>query len=207
MLLDPTHNPALSGTSADPLHEAAEHYRMVESYRVTIRVLHANSDEHIHYYFKKPGFVRMEFIRPHAGAALVYNPFTRRVRMWPFGAGRFPEFNLSPGNPLIQNARGQQVDYSDVGALFDNVSALRVGGNCEILGEESVGGRTTIHVIVTRRGDITGARIHCYELWLDTISQFPVKVISRDRLDSVIETVMMEDLEINPTLLEAVFNP
>lgn len=198
---------ALTGTPPDPLAGAIEHYRTVESYRVTIRSTHADGAEHIRYYYKKPGFVRMEFIRPHNGAVLVYSPLTQRVRLWPFGAGRFPEFNLSPGNPLIRSSRGQRVDRSDVGTLFENVRTLRAGGNAEILGEESMDGRTVLHLIVTGAGDFTVAGVHCYELWLDTVSQFPLKVLSRDRRDAVIEAVMMEDLEINATLPESVLNP
>jgi hypothetical protein len=42
---------------------------------------------------------------------------------------------------------------------------------------------------------------------LDTQSLFPVKGISRDQQDAIIETVMMEDLEINAKLPETLFNP
>ena len=36
-----------------------------------------------HYqYYKKPVFVRMEFIHPHDGALLLYNPIAQRVRLW-----------------------------------------------------------------------------------------------------------------------------
>ena len=87
-----------STVSMDPLTGAIEHYQTVESYRVTIRSFHSGGDENIHYYYKKPGFVRMEFVHPHAGAVLVYNPNTRRVRLRPFGTGHFPELELSPGN-------------------------------------------------------------------------------------------------------------
>lgn len=196
-----------SGTPADPLVRAIEQYHTVESYRVTIHSTHTDGEEHIRYCYRKPGFVRMEFIRPHDGAVLVYNPIIRRVRLWPFGAGRFPEFNLSPGNPLIRSSRGQHVDRSDVGALFENVRTLRAGGNSEILGEESVNRHTTLHLIVTGTGSFAVAEVHRYELWLDTVTQFPLKVISRDQQDAIIETVMMEDLEINAMLPEALFNP
>lgn len=198
---------ALSVTPLDPLAAAIEHYRTVESYRVTIRSIHADGEEHIRYYYKKPGFVRMEFMRPHAGAALVYNPLTQRVRLWPFGAGRFPELNLIPGNPLVRSSRGQRVDRSDVGTLFENARTLRERGNTEVLGEESMDGRTVLHLIVTGTGGFAVAGVHSYELWLDTASQFPVKVTSRDRQDAIIETVMMEALEINTTLPEILFNP
>lgn len=196
-----------SGTPPDPLASAIEHYDTVKSYRVNIQSFHADGEEHIRYYYRKPGFVRMEFIRPHDGAVLVYNPLTQRARLWPFGAGHFPEFNLSPGNPLIRSSRGQQVDRSDVGALFENIRTLQARGNAEILGEENVDGHTILHLVVIGTGGIAVAGVHRYELWLDTVNQFPVKVISRDQQNAIIETVMMEALEINTTLPEALFNP
>jgi len=196
-----------AGTPPDPLAAAIEHYQTVESYRVTIRSFHAGGEEHIRYYFRKPGFVRMEFIRPHDGAVLIYNPSTQRVRLWPFGAGHFPELNLSPGNLLIRSSRGQHVDHSDVGALFENVRTLREDGNAEVSGEESMDGRTLLHLVVTGAGGFTVAGVHRYELWLDTATRFPAKVISRDQQNAIIETVLMEDLEINVELPETLFNP
>lgn len=196
-----------AGTPPDPLAAAIEHYQTVESYRVTIRSFHADGEEHIRYYYKKPGFVRMEFIRPHDGALLLYNPNTQRVRLWPFGAGSFPELNLSPGNLLIRSSRGQHVDRSDVGALFENVRTLRAGGNAEISGEESVDGHTILHLVVTGADGFAVAGVHRYELWMDTASRFPSKVISRDQQDAIMETVMMEDLEINVELPDILFNP
>lgn len=207
---------ALTGTHPDPLTAAIEHYHTVESYRVTIHSFHADGEEHLRYYYRKPGFVRMEFIRPHESAVLVYNPLTQRVRLWPFGAGHFPEFNLSPGNLLIRSSRGQHVDRSDVGALFENIRTLRTDGNAKILGDtqntcpgtrESVNGHTCLHLVVTGADGFVVAEVHRYELWLDTANQFPVKVVSRDQQDAIIETVMMEALEINATLPETLFNP
>jgi negative regulator of sigma E activity len=53
---------------------------------------------------------------------------------------------------------------------------------------------------------IAVAGVHRYELWLDTSSRFPLKVISRDRQDAVIETVTMEALQINPPLAQTLFD-
>lgn len=198
---------ALTGTSPHPIASAIEHYQTIESYRVTLRSFHNDNDEHIRYYYRKPGFVRMEFIRPHNGAVLVYNPLSQRVRLWPFGVGRFPELNLSPGNPLIQSSRGQHVDRSDVGALFENIHTLQAGGSVELLGKENVDGLITLHLVVTGAAGFAIADVHSYELWLDMINEFPVKIISRDQHDAIIETVMMEDLEINFSMPQTLFNP
>jgi outer membrane lipoprotein-sorting protein len=198
---------ALTGTPPDPLASAIEHYRTVESYRVTIHSTYTDGEEYIRYFYKKPGFVRMEFIRPHAGAVLIYNPTTQSVHLWPFGIQHFPELSLSPGNPLIRSSRGHRVDHSDVGTLFENIRILREGGNAEVSREENMDGRTVLHLVVTGSGNFVVAGVHRHELWLDTASQFPVKGISRDQQDVIIETVMMEDLEINATLPETLFNP
>jgi len=198
---------ALTTTRLAPLASAIEHYGTVETYQVTLRTAHADGEDHIRYYFRKPGFVRMEFIRPHAGAVLVYSPLTQRVRVWPLGAGRFPELSLSPHNPLIRSPGGQSVDKSDVGSLFENVRALLEQGQAEELGEARLDGRTALHLVVTGAPGLAVAGVHRYELWLDTATRFPLKVVSRDLEDAVIETVTMDALEINVPLAEALFDP
>jgi outer membrane lipoprotein-sorting protein len=198
---------ALSGTRVSPLAEAIAHYRTVETYQLTLRASHADGEDHIRYFYRKPGFVRMDFIRPHAGAVLVYSPLTRRVRLWPFGAGRFPELSLSPHNPLIRRPGGHTVDRSDVGALFDNVRTLLEQGEAQVRGDARLDGRSALHLVVTGAPGRAVAGVHRYELWLDTASQFPLKVISRNQADAIIETVTMDALEINVPLPESLFDP
>lgn len=201
---------ALTGAAparADALDDAIRHFRSVESYRVTIRSTHDDGEEHIRYYYRKPGFVRMEFIRPHAGAVMIYSPDTGRVRLWPFGAGNFPELSLRPGNSIIRSLSGMRVDHSDVGTLFENIRALREPGSTEMLGTETADGRTVLHLKVTGAEGVIVAGVHSSELWLDAATRFPVKVISRDVHDAVIETVVMEGLEVNGKLPEALFDP
>lgn len=198
---------AFDGTPTDPLARAIEHYRTVESYCATIHSNHTDGDEHIRYWYKNPGFVRIEFIQPHAGAVLIYNPYTKNVRLWPFGIKHFPELNMSPDNPQVQSSRGQRVDKSDVGILYDNVLSLRELGGAETLGEESIDGRTVLHLMVTGSDDVAIAGVHRFELWLDRTNQFPAKVVSRNRQNAIIETVVMEDLNINASLPMSWFNP
>lgn len=197
----------LTGAPSDPLAGAIEQYRAVTSYSVTIHSIHADGEEHIRYYYKKPGFVRMEFIRPHAGTVLIYNPHTRKVRLWPFGVKHFPELDLSPDNPLIGNSRGQRVDRSDVGVLLENARALRDGGKLESSGSDIITGKKAIYLAVTGAGNFEVGGVHRYELWLDPESLFPLRVVSRDLRDAIIETVTMDAAEINAALPDSLFNP
>jgi outer membrane lipoprotein-sorting protein len=198
---------ALSASGADLLDLAIERFSTVDSYRVTIRSSHAEGGEEIRYFYRKPGLIRMEFVRPHAGAMLIYNPSTQRVRLWPFGAGRFPELNLSPGNLLIRSPRGQRVDHSDVGTLLNNVKALQRGGKLESHDEETLAGRPVRYIDVSGTSDFAIAGVHRYQLWLDASSLFPVEVISRDLKNAIIETVHMDDAEINTPLPDILFDP
>lgn len=197
----------LAGASTDPLELAIERFRALQTYRVTLHSSHADGEEHLRYFYRKPGQVRMEFIHPHAGAVLIYDPVSRRALLWPFGAGHFPKLNLSPDNPLIRSPRGQRVDKSDVGALLDNVQALRQNGSMTTYGEERWDERATQHIGVTGKNDYTIASVHRYELWLDATTLFPLKVVSRDRNDAVLETVRMDELEIDSALPPELFAP
>ena len=198
---------ALTGTRLPPLADAIEHYPTVETYRVTLHSARADGEHHIRYFYRKPGFVRVEFIRPHAGAVLVYSPLSGRARLWPFGAGRFPDLSLSPHNPLIRGPGGQTVDKSDVGTLYENIRSLLEQGQEEVRGPVRLDGRSALHLVVTGAPGRAVAGVHRYELWLDTENQFPLKVISRDQDDAVIETVTMDALEIDVPLPESLFNP
>ena len=194
-------------TPEAPLAEAIAHYETVKSYRVTIHSFHGDGEEYIRYYYKKPGYVRMEFIKPHAGALLVFSPTSGRVRLWPFGYGHFPELNLSPRNPLIRSPRGQYVNHSDVGALFENARLLQDQGRTEVRGAEILNGRPVVHMVTTGADGVAVDGVHRIEMWLDTTTWFPVRIVSSDRLGVMIETVTMDALELNPPLPDALFNP
>lgn len=192
------------------LDDAIESFHRIDTYRVIIRSSHTEGTEHFRYYYRKPGFVRIDFISPHEGAVLIYSPVTRRASLWPFGIGHFPRFDLSPGNPLILSPRGQRVDRSDVGTLFGNIRAVQARGSTEILGEEPMNGGTRVHLSVVADNNAVGGDIPSYELWLDKVDEehlFPAKVISRDRHGNVIETVTMEAPEINVPLQPTLFDP
>lgn len=186
----------------NPVDAAITAYHRVAAYQVTLKSVTREKTEIIRYYFKKPGYVRMDFVLPFKGAALVYDPVSRNVRLWPFGFRSFPGFTLSPDNSLIQSSTGQRVDRSDVGVLYQNVKSLQMHGVTHPIEEESVDGKQTLHVSVDGEHGFTVGDVAHYQLWLDRMTGFPVKVSTRDARGMTIETVEMDGLQIDPE-----FNP
>lgn len=189
--------------SADVISSAIENYGQVASYKVTLRSRNEESSEKIRYFYKKPGYVRMEFVEPHNGSVLVYDPTTNEVKVRPFGFIKALVFTLSPDNRLIKSSKGHTVDESDIGALLEMVHTLKMNGTVEVLGNKRIGNkrigeRETIKVKVTGRdGFAVDSNINCYLLWMDTGSFLPIKVSAYDKDGDLIEEVLMDDLEIN----------
>lgn len=190
----------------NPIQSALDHYRDVAAYQVTVKSSGGTHSEILRYYFKQPGHVRIEFVKPYNGAVLVYDPARKQVRLWPFGYRSFPAFTLSPENRLIQSATGQRVDRSDVGALYRNVQALQEQGRTEIGGIERYGGKETLRVTVEGNGGFSVGMVHRYQLWLDQATGFPVKISSHDATGRLIEVVEMEGLLIDPVLPDGFFD-
>ncbi len=198
---------ALQADIPDPIGSVIERYQGIESYQVTMTSSNRRGSEIIHYHYKRPGFVRMEMVKPHKGVVLIYSPTTKEVRLWPFGAFKLPVLTLSPDSPLIQSSTGHRVDRSDVGALLNNVKTLQAQGTTQTLGEEAISGYFTLHVAVLSRGDFLVENVRRYDLWLEHATLFPVKAVSHDRYHRWIETVVMEGLRINPEFPERFFDP
>ncbi len=187
--------------SADVISSAIENYGQVASYKVTLRSRNEESSEKIRYFYKKPGYVRMEFVEPHNGSVLVYDPTSNEVKVRPFGFIKSLVFTLSPDNRLIKSSKGHTVDESDIGALLEMVHTLKMNGTVEVLGNKRIGERETIKVKITGRDGFTvGSNISHYLLWMDTGSLLPIKVSAYDKDGDLIEEVLMDDLEINVEL-------
>lgn len=191
--------------SQDIISTAIENYNSVESYSVTLRSRSNDSSEEIRYYYKKPGFVRMEFIKPYRGAMLVYSPSKKEARLRPFGFLKSFILTLSPDNSLIKSSKGHRVDESDIGALLKIVKKLQSNGKTEISGEESVGNRPVMVVSVKGEKDFTINGIHRYMLWLDKKSFLPLKVAAYNMKGELMEEVAMDDLMINIGITEDLF--
>jgi len=124
----------------DFVAHAQARFDALANYQVTLKSTSAGAEPvEVLYGYRKPGLVRMDFIRPHAGATLSYSPASGKVRLWPFGFGTFPGLTLSPDSHMIRSPQGHRVDQSDIGALLVNVRELQQHGDTQVVRAETVG--------------------------------------------------------------------
>ncbi|MBK8162270.1 MAG: DUF1571 domain-containing protein [Gammaproteobacteria bacterium] len=196
---------AMMGADAmDPVAAALERYEEVKAYAVTLKSAADGEVDVIRYAYRRPGHVRMEFVAPHAGVVMIYDPQTAEVRLWPLGRGYF-SLALDPANRLIRSRTGQRIDRSDFGALLQNVRSLQRSGQTTCVAEQ-INGRDALYVVVEGEPYDSLGAIRRYELWLDTANRMPLRVISRDRAGAVIEEVRFEELRLDPELPAAHFS-
>ena len=59
---------------------------------------------------------------------------------------------------------------------------------------------------LTGNEEYTICRIHQYDLWLDKKTYLPLKIVSYDLREGIIEEVLMDDLEIDLDLPDDFFH-
>ncbi|NDO82917.1 DUF1571 domain-containing protein [Citrobacter sp. NCU1] len=194
--------------TTNPIDLSRQQFQRIQSYQVLLRSSSPQGESKIiRYSYRKPGFVRMDFTQPHAGAVLIYNPVSRKVKLWPFGLGTFPVLNLSPTDSLIQDDRGHRVDQSDIGVLLSNIRRLQHDGKTVTVGEVTLVGRSTLHLSVTGPKGVSVDGVNRYEIWLDKSHGLPVKVVSYDPQGNLLETVLMDAMVINIQFPTDFFTP
>lgn len=182
----------------DLIAHAQASFDALTNYEVTLRSTSAAGvSVEARYRYLKPGFIRMDFVRPHAGAVLAYSPKTGEATLWPFGVHRFPKLAFAPDNPLIQGPNAHRIDRSDIGTLLANVRELQRDGDTHRIAEEAIGERRVAHLTVTGARGCQVGGVGRYQLWLDMAIGLPIKVISADWQGELIETVLMDDLHVD----------
>jgi hypothetical protein len=190
---------------SDLIGGAQARFEALDNYAVTLRSAPAQGEPvEVRYQYRKPGLIRMDFVHPHAGATLVFNPETGKVLLWPFGFHTFPKLTLNPDSPMIQGPSGHRVDRSDLGGLLANVRQLQQAGQVDA-GGDTADDADAAHLVVTGASGHAVEGVHRYRLWFDAATGLPVKVISEDANDAPIETVWLDELcvdcaEIGPFL-------
>jgi outer membrane lipoprotein-sorting protein len=191
---------------ADPLEAAIESYKSVNTYTVTLRSETDGKKEVIRYYYKRPNHVRMEFIKPHKGVVLVYNPAAGKVRVRPLGFLKPLVLSFSPDNRLVKSDWGHRVDESDLGTLLKAAKDIKSHGKQETLGTEKVKTRETLVITVTGDDGYTVyGEINRYIIWLDKELNLPVKGEAFGVEGELVERVFMDDLEVGMEFEEGFF--
>lgn len=189
---------------ADPVDESLSSFSKLEGYKVTLR---SSSGEVIRYFYRKPGYIRMEFVRPHKGAVLIYDPIRKEVLLRPFGFLKSLQMRLSPQDRLIRSSTGHTVDESDIGALLRNVKVLKDNGAAvKTSGEEEVGGRPALAVEVVGPPGFESDGVNRYRLWLEKSSMLPLRVEAYSQEGVLAESVLMDDLEVDPAFPNDLFS-
>lgn len=150
------------------------------------------------YTYRKPGFIRMDFITPHKGAKLLFNPLEKRVALRPFSAKAFT-LSLAPDNPLITDPKGHTVDQSDIGSLIRSVMRYAGEGTVTLLPSEGVEGQ------LCPRLRVEGDEV-TYLLWVHPELHLPIKVVKLFP-GGTRETVFLRNLTVDGPLDDAVFKP
>ena len=201
---------ARTGEAQSPLAQAEAAFNGLTTYTATLRSYDQGADEYtqiIRFFYKRPGFIRMEFISPHKGALLAYNPETGKVRLRPFGAIKPLIITLSPGNRLIRSPRGHTVDRSHLGALIENARIIEGSGSLKTLGVEEINGREALKVEVKAQKGFQSEGVNRYLLWLDSKTRLPIKAEGYDADGEFIEGVLIDDLLVGVPISNSLFLP
>lgn len=197
----------LAMSAGDPVQASLARYRMIGSYRTTLVATHGGSSEVIRYSYRKPGFVRMEFIKPHKGSVLVYDPGSGAVRLRPFGFAKGLVLTMNPSNRLVKSALGHRVDQSDIGTLLERVARLQEQGVTTMRQTDFAPGRPAMEVTVEGWPGVALDGTHTFVLVLDESSMLPVRVRTYGEDGVLREEVAMTNLETDVPLDDALFIP
>ncbi|MCE8020405.1 DUF1571 domain-containing protein [Halomonas sp. MCCC 1A11036] len=192
----------------DPIAASLARIDALQGYRLTLRSQGNGGEEVIRYSYQRPGYVRMDMETPYRGAVLIYRPDTGRVQLWPFGSpGRRAGLSLRPTNRLVRSSRGHRVDQSDVGTLLRNVQQVQRHDTARLLEPTELDGRPARHVVVEAEPGRAVREVARYDLWLDDETLFPLRVVSYDRRGERLESVRLENIDLDPGFLPDHFTP
>jgi outer membrane lipoprotein-sorting protein len=101
-------------------------YDEVKDYQTDVEILLFKEDgsfktEKSLYTFKKPKWIRLDFVSPHPGMVLVYPDPDGKVLMRPQGALSILTSHLALNDPLLGTPSGQRLDQTDLGVLIKNI--------------------------------------------------------------------------------------
>ena len=196
------HSPVMASESV--LQQAAEQFQAITSYSTTMRS-YGKAEHIINYSYKKPGLVRMDFVKPHKGAVLIYRPATGNVQLRPFGFIKSLVLTMKPTARLVRSPTGRSVDESNIGVLLKSAQNLAQQGSSRVLREETKQQTTMVVLEIIGEENVLVDGVHRYLLWMDKKLKLPRIVESYDNENQLIEGLSLDDLTLNPQFSE-IFN-
>lgn len=183
----------------DPLLAEMTHkFNVLKNYTTLLDSEGDGDRSKIFYTYKKPGFIRMDFIQPHKGAMLIFNPIENKVTLRPFSKWFF-KFNLDPRNRLITDSKGHTVDQSDIGSLIRSIVVSAREGSVTHLPP------ATLENIACQRIRVQNAET-TYLLWIHSELRLPIKVV-KIFSDGEREVVFLRNLVVDAALDKTLFVP
>ena len=146
----------------------------------------------LRYYYRAPGFVRMEMIEPFKGSVLVYNPLSKKAQVKPFPFIKKFVIELPPESKLIRSPSNHRIDESDMLTLLKTVNRLALKGEITVFKRKG-------HFLLVVQGkgqEVVLGKINKFVLQLDRNTLFPLYAASYDVEGEIIEEVFFEDIRI-----------
>jgi hypothetical protein len=110
------------------IDKMAKAYRQVSDYRTYLVITGFGKDssftstQKLHYTFKKPNKIRLDFETPHRGMTIIYPDRDGKVWIRPNFWVPFINLHLEPTNANLEISPGQQIHQTDLGMLIRNIA-------------------------------------------------------------------------------------
>jgi len=123
---EPTQSAALQDNVECVLKKMEAAYDGVKDYRTEVETVFFKKDGSFKttkslYTFKKPTWIRLDFVSPHPGMTMVYPDRNGRVLVRPGGLFSMLTFHLGLDDPLLESPSGQRMNQTDLGLLIENI--------------------------------------------------------------------------------------
>ena len=173
----------------DPLlSEMTDKFNALTNYTTLLDSEGEGERSKIFYTYKKPGFIRMDFIQPHKGAMLIFNPIKNKATLRPFSKWFF-----------ITDSKGHTVDQSDIGALIRSIVVSAREGSVTHLPPE------TLENLACPRLRVESTKT-TYLLWIHPEFRLPIKVVKLFS-EGEKEVVFLRNLIVDASLDDTLFIP
>jgi len=154
-------------------------YAQIEDYQMEteVKVYHEGQvvkTERFLYTFRKPDHIRIDMESPYAGMVLVYPGEAGKVTVKPGGFFGFMKLNLSPDSSLLNAAKGQRIDQTDMGLLIKNIEhSLTDRRHGEVKISEQDG---QVRIEVLAEDHFLAGVLTLYHFFIDKTRWLPVEI-------------------------------